>query len=269
MSGAGISTEIASHDLHHVWVRGHDLTDELMGRVSFSDMVFLLVGGRLPGDQDRRLIDAILVSLVEHGLTPSAMVSRVTYAIAPEALQGAVAAGLLGAGSLLLGSMEECGELLERVDTEVQSGVDADEAVRAIVAEYRAARRRLPGLGHSIHTDGDPRAARLRQLAAECGRDGRHLAHLAILERIAESVTGKRLPINATGAIAAILLELGIPWRIHRGFALISRTAGLIAHIDEEVTAPITPGVRNLLREAGSAHGGRAAVPPDGVNGHG
>jgi len=244
---SAIHTEIASHDLHHIWIRGHDLTADVMGTMTFADVVFLLIAGRLPGPADRRLVDAILVSLVEHGLTPSAMVSRVTYGVAPESLQGAVAAGLLGAGSVVLGSMEECGRILSEIDEQIAAGVDRDDAIRKVVDEYRATGRKLPGVGHAIHTEGDPRAARLYELATECGRRGRHLE---VLERLVEIVAerGRRLPINVTGAIAAILLELGVPWRLHRGFALIARCAGLVAHIGEETTHPITPAIRAVLR---------------------
>jgi citrate synthase len=246
---AGLTTKIASHDLHHIWVRGHDLTADLMGHSTFTDVVFLLIGGRLPAADERAMLDAVLVALMEHGLTPSAAVSRMTYAIAPEALQGAVAAGLLGAGSLLLGSMEECGMLLTRIEDEAATGMDREESVERIVAEYRAARKHIPGIGHSIHTEGDPRATRLYALADQYGRRGAHLDALELLAAAAARASKRTLPINATGAISAILLELGVPWRLHRGFALISRTAGLIAHIGEEADAPITNTLRRLLRE--------------------
>jgi citrate synthase len=241
-----ITTEIASTDLHHIWIRGHDLTTDVMGTMTFADMVFLLVVGRVPDPADRRLVDAILVSLVEHGLTPSAMVSRVTYTVAPESLQGAVAAGLLGAGSVVLGSMAECGHILTRIDDEVRGGADRDDAIRRIVEEHRVARRKLPGIGHAIHTDGDPRAPRLYELAAECGRRGRHLEALERLEAIVAE-RGPRHRINVTGAVAAILMELDVPWQLHRGFALIARCAGLVAHIGEELTHPITPAIRAAL----------------------
>jgi citrate synthase len=250
---ARVTTGIARHDLHHIWVRDYDLTADLMGKVSFTDMISLLIVGRLPSHDDRVLLDAVLNALVEHGLTPSAVASRLTYAVAPEAIQGAVAAGLLGAGSVLLGSMEECGMLLTRIGTEVDAGADVEAAAAVIAREYRSARRRIPGVGHSIHTDGDPRAARLFDIAAECGRRGRYVDAMHALARAAEQASGRALPINATGAIAAILLEFGVPWQVHRGFALISRTVGLIAHIDEEREEPITPALRALLREGSRA----------------
>jgi citrate synthase len=243
-----IRTDIAANDLHHIWVRGNDLTADVMGSRTFTDTIFLLIAKRFPEQNEQKIVDAMLVSLMEHGLTPSAMVARVTYAVAPESLQGAVAAGLLGAGGVVLGSMEECGKVLTRVAAEVDAGSSQKEAIAGIVAQYRSEGRHLPGMGHAIHTEGDPRAAKLFELARELGFDGRHVAALQALADAA--ARSKPLPINVTGAVAALLLELGIPWQLHRGFALISRSAGLIAHIGEELEQPITPAIRALMRRS-------------------
>jgi citrate synthase len=247
-SPSALKTSIASHDLHHIWVRGVDLTEDVMGKRNFSETAFLLISGRFPDENEVRLVDAILISLMEHGLTLSAVTARATFWAAPESLQAAVAAGLLGAGSKVLGSMEECGSLLTTLGESPPDALDARAA--AIVDDYGSAKKRLPGLGHAIHKDGDPRTDRLFALAQECGHRGRYVRALETLQRAAES-SGRRLPINATGAIAAILLELGIPWPLHRGFALISRAVGLVAHIAEELEAPITPALREVLFEAG------------------
>jgi citrate synthase len=247
---ATFQTRIASADLTHIRVRNYDLTSELMGVRSFGAVVFLLIGGRLPEAAEQPLVEAILSSLVEHGLTPSAAVTRVTYSVAPESLQGAVAAGLLGAGSRVLGSMEECGRLLTRLEEGVAAGKSSDEEIERIVDEYRGQRRPIPGLGHVVHTEGDPRAGRLFQIAEASGRSGRHVERIQQLAVRAGERVGKRLPVNVTGAIAAVLLELGVPWELHRGFALVSRTAGLIAHVDEERRDPIAPQLRRLLRGA-------------------
>jgi len=244
-----ITTELATNDLHHIWIRGIDLADEIMGKRSFAEVVFLLLVGRLPEPAEAEMTDAILVSLMEHGLTPSAIVARMTYSVAPEALQGAVSAGLLGAGSLVLGSMEECGRLLSDLTEEVNSGASVDAAIDRKVADYRANRRKLPGFGHIIHKEGDPRAKRLLELAKERGLAEEQID---LLERLADSARkpdGAALPLNVTGAVAAILLGFGVPWRLHRGFALISRTAGLVAHIDEEMSAPISSSLRRIVRE--------------------
>jgi citrate synthase len=246
---ADIRTEIATNDVRHIWVRNHDLTADVMGHRTFSEVIFLLITQRFPSDSERRMIDAMLVSLMEHGLTPSAMVARVTYGVAPESLQGAVAAGLLGAGSVVLGSMEDTGRLLTRIATEVADGSSQQDAIDRIVREYRAEHRHLPGMGHAIHTEGDPRAVRLFELAEQNGFEGEHVVALRALS--AAVAAKKLLPVNVTGAVAAILLEMGIPWRLHRGFALISRSAGLIAHIGEELEHPITPALRGLVRRSG------------------
>lgn len=245
----GLTTAIASHDLHHIWLRGHDLTADVMGTRSFADVVFLLIVGRLPDANEQHLTDAVLVSLIEHGLTPSAVVTRMTYNVAPESIQGAVAAGLLGAGSAVLGSMEDCGRLLTRIDDAARNGRLPDDEAAEIAVEYRDERRRIPGLGHVIHIDGDPRATRLLEIAGDCGRRGDHIRHAESLARAAGELAGRTLPLNVTGAVAAVLLELGVPWQLHRGFALISRTAGLVAHVGEEREHPITPAIRRMARE--------------------
>lgn len=258
--GAVIGTKIASTDRHNIWIRGQNLTEEIMGHRSFADVVFLLVGHRYPDSGERRLIDAVLVSLMEHGLTPSAIVSRLTYSVSPESFQGAVAAGLLGAGSQVLGSMEECGRLLTRIVAEVQSGASLEDSARGVVAEYRQDHKKIPGVGHVVHTDGDPRAGRLLAIAVDCGKSSSYVEAVQVLARTAEESSGRRLPLNVTGAIAAVLLELGIPWQLHRGLALVSRSVGLIAHLDEERTDPIAPTLRQFAR-------GEAVTGPDGSHG--
>lgn len=243
----GLHTDIASHDLHHIWVRGIDLTADLMGVRSFTEMTFLLVSSRFPTDNEKRLLDGVLVSLMEHGLTLSALAARMTYWVDEQSLQSAVAAGLLGAGRRVLGSMEECGQLLTRMETEADAGATRREAAERIVEEYRTTGRHLPGLGHAIHREGDPRAERLAVIAEECGLRGPSFTSLQELHDAAEEAVGTQLPINATGAISASLLALGVPWQLHRGFALISRTVGLVAHIGEEIEHPVTPELRAML----------------------
>ena len=243
-------TDIARWDAENIWVRGKSLTDELMGHVSFTQMIYLVLTGRLPSNPEERVLDAVLVTLVEHGLTPSALVARVTYGVSPESIQGAFAAGLLGAGSLILGSVEASGKLLTEVAERVSAGESRAEAITSVVARYRAEGQRIPGIGHSIHVDDDPRSRRLFAIASECALGSHYAELMCEIAAEAEKAMGRKLPINATGAIAALLLEIGMPWTIHRGFALISRAAGLLAHIYEEQQHPITPAFRQVLREA-------------------
>lgn len=248
-----VRTSIGWSDQDHIYVRGKDLVDEVMGRMSFSQTIFLLIAGREPEPAEVRLLDACLVSLADHGLTLSAMIARANATTAPEAIQGAVAAGLLGIGSVITGSMEGCGRVLDELARETAAGREPREAVAALVAARRAEGGRLPGLGHRVHRGGDPRADRLLALARETGLAGRHVELLELLAAEWERQSGRRLPINVTGAIAAVLMEMGLEWWILRGFALISRCAGLVAHIREERGAPVVPEVRRLLD--GAQHG--------------
>lgn len=231
-------------------IRGRDLVAELMGHVSFTHLVFLLVAGRAPERREEAMLDACLVALAEHGLTLSATVARATSTTAPESLQGAVAAGLLGVGDRVAGSMEGCGRTLHALAAECASGRDRGEAVADHVARTLARRARIAGFGHTQHAGGDPRANRLLALA----REERVAAeHVELLDALAAEIgrqTGRALPVNVTGAIAAVLMDVGFEWSILRGFALVSRCAGLVAHIHEERSEPLVPALRRLLLDA-------------------
>jgi citrate synthase len=227
-------TSIASHSAEDVFIRGKSLCKELIGQRSFTEMVYFQILGRMPTADQTALIDACLVALMEHGLTPSALAARLTYSSAPEALQGAVAAGLLGVGSRFVGSMEGCATLLQRI---VAAEDGAAEATR-IAVEHRAARRPLPGFGHPIHKPDDPRAQRLLELAGSHKVAGRHVAAIEALSNAVDSAYGRHITINATGAIAAILGDCGVPAEIARGFGLIARCAGLVGHLYEERQKP-------------------------------
>ncbi|HVH63459.1 MAG TPA: citryl-CoA lyase [Candidatus Dormibacteraeota bacterium] len=211
-----------------IYVRGYDLTEDLLGKVALGDVAFLELMGRLPNAQESTMFNALAVTLVEHGMTPSAIAARLTYFGAPEALQAAVAAGLLGMGDRFGGSIEQAAQMLQEPDGEPP----------AIVARYRASKRLIPGLGHPIHTVTDPRTVRLFQIAAETGFSGRHVELMKAIAQEATSAYGRPLPVNATGAIAAVASEMGIPWRVCRGLSVMARAIGLVAHIQEEMESP-------------------------------
>lgn len=217
-------------------VRGHDLVD-LIGNVPLGDVAFLELRGRLPTEAESRVFNAITVTLVEHGLTPSALAARLTYLGAPESLQGAVAAGLLGLGSRYGGTVEGVARILQ--EGLADPGADLDQAAAAIVAAHRRERRPIPGLGHPTHKGGDPRVARLFEVAEENGLSGRHVDLERRIAAEAARVVGRELPINATGAIGAIASELQIPWRVCRGLAVMARSIGLVAHLQEEIEEPL------------------------------
>jgi citrate synthase len=232
------SSAISSSNEHAIVVRGMDLCRELIGRVTFTDHVWLLVTGHLPSPAQRRMLDAALVAIAEHGLVPSVAASRMTLAAAPEALQGAVAAGILGCGSVILGSAESAARFF--VGILARGPADAtDTSVRAALGELRAARRMVPGYGHPLHKSLDPRVERLLSVAADSGIAGRHVQVARTVETLVPEVVGKSLAMNVSGAIAAVLLDSGYPLLAVKGIPMLARTASLIAHLLEEQERPI------------------------------
>lgn len=232
------ASAICASNAETIVIRGHDLCGELIGRIGFSDYVWLLITGHLPTDGQRRVLDSTLVAIAEHGLVPSVQASRMTLAAAPEALQGAVAAGILGCGSVVLGSSEAAGRFLAEVVTRSE-GDGLERAARAVIGEYRAAGRHVPGYGHPLHKGHDPRAERLIEVATEAGVAGRHIDAARTVERHLPELTGKSLAMNVSGAIPAVLLDAGYPLLALKGVPILARTAGLIAHLLEEQQRPI------------------------------
>jgi len=238
-----LRTSIGSSAPDRITVGGRDLAGEVIGRLTLTELAFLLVTRHDPTPGQRRVVDAVLVSLADHGLTPSALAARLTYTGAPEAIQGAVAAGLLGAGSVFLGPTGDTafflsGALATAGDGELDDALLRRTAVTA-VEECRTAGRRVPGLGHPVHRVEDPRVPRLYAVAAEEQLLGPHLRLLAHVAEVHDELTGRHLPINGAGAGGAALVDAGIPPGSVRGFALIARTAGLIAQLAEEAEQPI------------------------------
>ena len=233
-----------------IWVRGRDLAAELMGGIGFSDYFWLLVTGGVPTPAQSRVLDATLVAIAEHGLVPSVQAGRMTLAAAPEAFQGAVAAGLLGCGSVILGSAEGAGRFLSEIARRIGEGGGEESAVRSLVEEYRSQHRAIPGYGHPLHKRSDPRAERLLAIAEEIGAAGVHAAAARTVERLLPELIGKPLALNVSGAIPAVLLDAGYPLRALKGVPLLARTAGLIAHLVEEQTRPIGFAMADAAAEA-------------------
>jgi citrate synthase len=229
-------TSVGTADADSITVMGRDLSSELMGKVSFTELAFLLVQRRMPSPEETRLLDAVLVSLADHGLTPTVLAARLTHTGAPESLQGAVAAGLLGAGSVFLGVVEDTVQFLDAIGEDVEG---------AVAREIEAGRR-IPGLGHPVHKLEDPRTPRIYEIAEETGLSGTYLARLRVVSEAHTRQTGRRLPVNGAGVAGAALADLGFPPALLRGFALLARTAGLLGHLAEELQSPI--GMR-LYRE--------------------
>jgi citrate synthase len=243
-----LETSVGTSDADSITVMGRDLANDLMGRATLTELAFLVVRRRMPTPEETRLLDAVLVSLADHGLTPTVLAARLTHTGAPESLQGAVAAGLLGAGSVFLGVVEDTVRFLDAIGDDVEGGV----------ARELEAGRRIPGLGHPVHKVQDPRTPRIYEIAEENGLMGTYLTRLRAVSAAHGSQTGRELPVNGAGVAGAALADLGLPAALLRGFALLARTAGLLGHLAEEMQSPI--GMR-LYREVDERS---KYVPPTG-----
>ncbi len=232
-SGMGRSTP------DRIWVQNRDLCRDLLGKISLSDMAWLEITGRDPTPGESKVFDALLVTLVEHGMTPMAIATRLTYLGAPESLQAAVAAGLCGMGTTFAGTAEGAARLLQDALRDAPPDADLPAMARGIVADRFGKKGTIPGIGHPLHKPVDPRTPVLFALAEEHGIAARHAALMREVSRAAEAASGKQLPVNATGAIGALASDLGLDWRMCRGIAVIGRCVGLVGHIAEELRNPI------------------------------
>jgi len=245
-----IKTPIGYTTRDDIFVRGRNIATEIIGKLDFVDMIFLAATGQTPSEPMKRMANAIMVTVADHGLTPSAIATRLTFLGAPESIQGAVAAGLLGAGDHFLGTMQTGAQMLQQAIVELRADAgdaEFDDCARALVRAYRASKRIVPGIGHPIHIHGDPRVPALRQIAGECGFEGRHWRLAGAIERAAQAEYGKRLPMNAAGAVAACISDMGLEPIWARGFALIGRSAGLVAHLIDEKRAPLGQKLWDLV----------------------
>jgi citrate synthase len=219
-----------------VEVRGRDLTGDLMGRLSFTEYFHLLLTGEEASEEQRFFLDLLLVAIAEHGMMPTNVAARMTLAADPGSLQGAVAAGILGCGPVILGTSEECARLLERG---VATGGDPEAVARDIAREVHAAGDRLPGFGHPVHRPLDPRAERILELADERGASGPHVRLARALRDAVADTWGKPLTMNVSMPIAAVMLDLGFPSTSVKAVPILARTASLLAHLAEEQQRPL------------------------------
>jgi citrate synthase len=238
-------TSIGESDLDSITLLGQDLAADLMGKVSFGELALWLVTQQRPTTSQVRVFEAVLVALADHGFTPTAIAARLTYLSAPESVQGALAAGLLGGGSRFLGVTEDCGRFLADALASAAGGEapvgDAgwDALALEAVKQARDAGRLIPGLGHPVHKVTDPRTPALIRIAEEEGLRGPHLRLFEAIGRVHPQVLGRTLPLNGAGTCGAALADLGLPIDLLRGFALLARAAGLLGHLAEERRWPI------------------------------
>lgn len=230
---------ICTSDAENITVRGHDLVDDIMGKMDFTSYFWLLVCGDVPNENQRFFANTVLTAIAEHGLVPSVVAARMTLAAAPEAFQGAVAAGLNGCGSVVLGSAEIAGEFLHCIVSNKQQYGSIEASAKALMNQYKEQRKRIPGFGHPLHSAGDPRANRILSLANERKVEGDYIAATYAVHKCLPEIMGKSLPINVNGAIPAVMLDVGFPLAALKGISLLARTASLVGHLQEETQTPI------------------------------
>lgn len=248
-------TSLGVSTVESISLFGQDLADDLIGRVGFGELAYRLITLREPTTGQAAMFNAVLVALADHGFTPTAIAARLTWLSAPDAIQGALASGLLGGGSRFLGVSEDTGRFLNQTLARVEGELPTDDAGWDALAIKAIERRRdeggfVPGLGHHLHKDGDPRVPRLLDLAREHDTYGPRLALFAAIGRVAHEVLGKSLPLNGAGACGAVLADLGIPQEMLRGVVLLARCAGLLGHLAEEMRNPIASQIFNHVEQS-------------------
>ncbi|HEX2105750.1 MAG TPA: citryl-CoA lyase [Solirubrobacteraceae bacterium] len=238
-SGGPAVSHISQAHPDRVEVRGRDLTGDLMGRLTFTEYFHLLLTGDEPTDDQRYFLDLLLIAIAEHGMMPTNVAARMTLAADPGSLQGAVAAGILGCGPVILGTSEACAQLLADAQAKVAAGGAPEGVAADTVRAVRASGGRLPGFGHPVHRPLDPRAERILELADERGVSGPHVALARHLRAAAAEAYGKPLTMNVAMPIAAVMLDLGFPPATVKSVPILARTASLLAHLAEERERPL------------------------------
>lgn len=244
----GPATAICGADRDNIYVRGRNLCHDLIGRMTFTEMTLFHLTGTVPTPTQVGVVDAVLVTIMEHGITPSVIAARQTFFGAPEALQGAVAAGILGVGSRFAGTSGDCVALLQKI-------VDAPpeqkrERALEIARDHRERGVFIPGYGHPIHKAGDPRVSRLVEIARKQNVEGRYIEAMFILGDAIGELAGKPIVINASAAMGAVMAEVGIPREIMRGLTIVSRAAGIIGHLLEEMQRPVSKHIWDTVEAA-------------------
>jgi citrate synthase len=251
-------SEICQAYPDRVEVQGRDLCGDLMGRLSFTEYFHLLLTGEEPTEQQRFFLDLLLIAIAEHGMMPTNVAARMTLAADPDSLQGAVAAGILGCGPVILGTAESCARLLEQAQVRVLAGDSPAVAVAELARAIHASGGRAPGFGHPVHRPLDPRAERILELADARAASGAHVLLARELREAVASVWGRPLTMNVSMPIAAVMLDLGFPAATVKAIPLLARTAGLLAHLAEERQRPV-----GFVMAAAAEHAIEYRRPPE------
>jgi citrate synthase len=255
-----IRSDIAWATPTKVVIHGIDLCEDIVGKIDFGQMAFLQIFARLPDNANElRMFNAMMVILVEHGITPSSLATRMTYCGAPEAVQAAVAAGLLGLGSVFVGSLDNAARMLQEAIPDPSHPGDIRAMAHDIVTAYRARKEIIPGIGHPFHKPLDPRTTALFKVARETGYFGPYAELMTEIGAEAERQTKRVLPVNVTAAMAAVASQMAIPWKVCRGLAVAARAVGLVGHIIEEMRQPMADELYLRTEHEAGAH----LVPKD------
>lgn len=249
-----IKSDIAWATPTQIKVHGLDLCTEIVGVVDFGQMAFLEIFARLPNANEARMFNAMMVILVEHGITPSSLATRMTFCGAPEAVQASVAAGLLGLGSVFVGSLDNAAKMLQEALPDQQASVDLKQLATEIVSAHRSRREIIPGIGHPFHKPIDPRTPALFKVARETSFAGRYVELMENIGAEASVQYGRPLPLNVTGAMAAIASEFRLPWKMCRGLAVAARAVGLVGHIIEEMRQPMAEEIYYRIEHEATEH---------------
>jgi citrate synthase len=255
MKRGQVRSDIAWATPTKVVIHGLDLCDEIVGKLDFGQMAFLQIFARAPKDANElRMFNALMVILVEHGITPSSLATRMTYCGAPEAVQAAVAAGLLGLGSVFVGSLDEAARMLQEAIPDPAQPLDAKAKALEIVTRYRSQKKIIPGLGHPFHKPVDPRTGALLRVARETGYYGPYAELMMEIGAEAERQTKRTLPVNVTGMMGALASQMQVPWQVCRGLAVAARAVGLVGHIIEEMRQPMADELYLRIEHEASEH---------------
>jgi len=249
-----VKSDIAWASPTKIVVQGLDLCEDIVGKLDLGQMAFLEIFGRVPESSELRMFNAMMVILVEHGITPSSLATRLTVCGAPEAVQAAIAAGLLSLGSVFVGSLDNAARMLQEALAKAPADADLDAMAAEIVAGYRARREIIPGIGHPFHKPIDPRTPALFKVAEETGFNGRHVALMTKIGAEATRVSKRELPVNVTGAMGAVASEFGLSWRMCRGLAVAARAIGLVGHVMEEMRQPMGEEIYFRMEEEAARH---------------
>lgn len=255
MKRTPIKSDIAWSAPDRVMIHGYNLCEELVGKIDFGQMTFLQIFSRMPKDDNElRMFNAVMVILVEHGITPSSLSTRLTYCGAPESVQAAVAAGLLGLGSVFVGSLDQAARMLQTAITDPANPGDLKAKAVQIVDDFLTRKAIIPGIGHPFHKPIDPRTTALFAVAKQTGYYGPYADLITLIGQEAERRTGKVLPVNVTAAMAAVVSQMGIDHRVCRGLAVAARAVGLVGHIIEESRQPMAGEIYMRLEHEASEH---------------